>query len=65
MRQRIIELYKSVKDLEVKRNLLHLLNNKYLSLGLYSDADWQTETLLDKFMKARYGRNFNTAIFEL
>lgn len=65
MKEKIIELFKNQKDLEVKRNLLHLLNNKYLVLGLYNNADWETEKLLDKVLKVRYGRNYNTAIFEI
>ena len=66
MKNKLIQLYKKAKDLEVKRNLLHLLNKKYLSLGLYSDAGWITENLLDKNgLKCRYGRNYNTAIYEI
>lgn len=64
MKQKIIELYKSQKDLEVKRNLLKLLNNKYLVLGL-DDVSSKTESLLEKVMKCRYGRNYNSVIFEL
>ena len=65
MKEKIIELFKNQKDLEVKRNLLRLLNNKHLVLGLCNEADWQTEKLLDKILRVRYGRNYNTAIFEI
>ena len=65
MRDILKELYKETKNLEVKRNLLKLLNNKYLSLGL-TDIDFTTEKLLDSSgFKCRYGRNYNTAIYEL
>ena len=59
-------IYKNTKNLEVKRNLLHLMINKYLSLGLYSEIDYITENILnDNGFKCRYGRNYNTAIFEI
>lgn len=64
MKNKIIELYKNTKDLEIKRNLLHLLNNKYLRLGL-GDVDFKTEILLDKVLKCRYGRNYNSVIYEI
>ena len=64
MKNKIIELYKNTNDLEIKRNLLHLLNNKYLRLGL-GDADFKTELLLDKVLKCRYGRNYNSVIYEI
>lgn len=66
MKNKLIELYKKTKNLEVKRNLLHLLNARHLSLGLYLDADYLTEKLLDKNgFKCRYGRNYSTAIYEI
>ena len=65
MKETVLELYRETKSLEVKRNLLKLLNNKYLSLGL-TDVDFETETLLDNAgIRCRYGRNYNTAIYEL
>ena len=64
MKQEIVNLYKSEKNLEVKRNLLKLLNNKHLVLGL-DDISHKTESLLEKIMKCRYGRNYNTVIFEI
>ena len=77
MKQRLINIYKNIKNLEVKRNLLHLLNNKYLRLGL-TDADYETEKILNNLtycdelnnknnrnLIMRYGRNYNNVIFKL
>lgn len=72
MKNKLVKLYKKTKDLEVKRNLLKFLNNKYISLSLYSDSDYQTEcmlmdlyTLYQGKLNMRYGRNYNSIIFEL
>ena len=77
MKKRIINIYKKLNNLEVKSNLLKLLNKKYICLGL-TDADFETENILnnlafcdelnnknDRKLIMRYGRNYNSIIFEL
>lgn len=78
MKNRLINIYKNVKDLEVKQKLLHLLNDKFLSLGL-GDADTKTEDILNSIAHCdelnnnkgnrslimRYGRNYCSVKFEL
>lgn len=73
-KEKIINEYKKISDLLVKRNLLHLLNTKYLNIGL-SDTDYITENILNNIISSnggrltsdlimRYGRNYNNMIYE-
>lgn len=73
-KEKIINQYKKNSDLLVKRNLLHLLNKKFLNLS-FTDEDNKTEDILTNIMneeggrlnsklKMRYNRYYN-AIFEL